>query len=89
MKYTAADTPNIYSSIDNTLSAKDIINDPNPDLFAELFDKYYFRSGFSGIQPKIMLDASLQDKATLRTGGYIIKSWADDYPELATNEFFA
>lgn len=88
LRYALPDAVPADSAAGNTLSAADIIADPNPDLFSELFEKYYLRSGLAGIQPKVMLDATLQDKATLRTGGYIVKSWGDDFPELAANEFF-
>lgn len=73
---------------DNEKSAKDILTDVNPELFAELFEKHYLRSGLSGVQPKVLLGATAHDRITLRTGGYILKSWGDDYPELAANEFF-
>lgn len=33
-----------------------------------------------------MLDAT--KRGTLVSSGYIVKSWGDDFPELAVNEFF-
>lgn len=56
------------------------------ELFHELVSKYALRSGVSGVQPKVMLDAL--DRGTAAVGGYIVKSWGYEYPCLAANEFF-
>lgn len=56
------------------------------ELFRELVLKYALRSGVSGVQPKVMLDAT--ERVTGAVGGYIVKSWSDEYPCLAANEFF-
>ncbi len=56
------------------------------ELFQELMDRYSLRSGISGVQPKVMLDAT--DRIALTTTGYIVKSWGGDCPQLAANEFF-
>ena len=56
------------------------------ELFHELVDRYALRSGVSGIQPKVLLDAA--GRGTLASSGYIVKSWSADYPQLAANEFF-
>ncbi len=40
----------------------------------------------SGVQPKVL--ATIEDKATLRIDDYIVKSWGDEYPELALNEYY-
>lgn len=56
------------------------------ELFQELMNRYSLRSGISGVQPKVLLDAS--DRATLNTAAYIVKSWGGDYPQLGANEFF-
>ena len=55
------------------------------ELFRELITKYALRSGVSGVQPKVMLDAT--ERGTASTGGYIVKSWGGEYPQLAANEF--
>jgi serine/threonine-protein kinase HipA len=57
------------------------------ELFHELVDRYALRSGVSGVQPKVMLDAA--GRGTLASSGYIVKSWGVDYPQLAANEFFS
>ena len=56
------------------------------ELFHELVARYALRSGVSGVQPKVLLDASY--RGTLTSTGYIVKSWGSDYPCLAANEYF-
>jgi serine/threonine-protein kinase HipA len=55
------------------------------ELFHELVSKYALKSGISGVQPKILLEASQQ--ATMTSSSFIVKSWGADYPCLAANEF--
>lgn len=56
------------------------------DLFHELVARYALRSGISGVQPKVLLDA--KDRGTLTSARYIVKSWGTDFPYLAANEHF-
>ena len=56
------------------------------DLFHELVARYALRSGISGVQPKVLLDAT--ERGTLTSARYIVKSWGTDYPYLAANEHF-
>jgi serine/threonine-protein kinase HipA len=56
------------------------------ELFHELIARYALRSGVSGVQPKVLLEA--QDRGTLNGEGYIVKSWGSDFPQLAANEYF-
>jgi serine/threonine-protein kinase HipA len=56
------------------------------ELFHELVDRYALRSGISGVQPKVMLEAT--EGGTMTSRGYIVKSWGTDYPHLAANEYF-
>jgi serine/threonine-protein kinase HipA len=56
------------------------------ELFHELIARYSLRSGISGVQPKVLLEAT--ERGTVAASGYIVKSWGDDYPHLAANEFF-
>ena len=68
-------------------SLDDILTYPDTrELFHELLERYALRSGVSGVQPKVLLDA--QEPGTLSTAGYIVKSWGTDYPQLAANEYF-
>ena len=56
------------------------------ELFHELVERYALRSGISGVQPKVMLEAT--DRATLTSAVYIVKSWGPECPFLAANDFF-
>lgn len=56
------------------------------DLFHELVARYALRSGISGVQPKVLLDAT--ERGTFTSGSYIVKSWGTEYPYLAANEYF-
>ncbi|MBN1849868.1 MAG: type II toxin-antitoxin system HipA family toxin [Deltaproteobacteria bacterium] len=56
------------------------------ELFHELVERYALRSGISGVQPKVLLEAT--ERAALTSSGYIVKSWGTDYPGLAVNEYF-
>lgn len=68
-------------SLDELLSYPD-----TAELFHELVARYALRSGISGVQPKVLLEAS--QRSTLASAGYIVKSWGADYPFLAANEYF-
>jgi len=63
----------------------DILHNKNDKLFDELVDRFALNSPISGVQPKVL--AQIQDKATLKLEQYIIKSWEDEYPQLALNEY--
>lgn len=78
------EAPNLIPSPE---SLQELLTYPDTtELFHELMKRYSLRSGISGVQPKVLLDAT--DRATLTTTGYIVKSWGSDYPQLAANEFF-
>lgn len=68
------------------LQLEDILHSDSQILFETLMDKFMLRSGVSGVQPKILLE--LKDKTTMSTDQYIVKSWGEEYPELALNEYF-
>jgi len=72
--------------IDNNLSLNELIHSKNEKLFDELVEKFALNSALSGVQPKVL--ATIEDKATLKFEDYIIKSWGEDYKELALNEYF-
>lgn len=68
-------------------SLEELLTYPDTEeLFHELIEKYALRSGISGVQPKVLLEA--RDRGTLAGEGYIVKSWGSDFPQLAANEFF-
>ncbi len=63
------------------------------NLFDELAQRYLFRTGISGVQPKLLVPEALPDairndgKISLATRDMIVKSGGDDYPGLAVNEY--
>ena len=68
------------------ITLDNILKNDTHELFEKLMDRFAIRSGISGIQPKMLMQ--IEDKNTLTTEEYIVKSWGDEYPELAFNEFF-
>lgn len=68
------------------IALDDILQNDTQGVFEALMQKFALRSGVSGVQPKMLLD--IRDKNTLTTEHYIVKSWGEEYPELALNEFF-
>ena len=63
----------------------DILHSSNEKLFDELVDRFALNSPISGVQPKVL--ATIKNKATLKLEEYIVKSWGDEYPQLALNEY--
>jgi len=73
--------------VESPESLEELLTYPDTtELFHELISRYALRSGISGVQPKVMLDAT--QRGTIASAGYIVKSWGTDYPQLAANEFF-
>lgn len=67
------------------------------DLFEYLLNRFAPHSGLSGVQPKVMIRAADtkpskikgRQSATVQSATHIVKLWdAEEYPELAANEFF-
>jgi len=75
------DRGGVQESLDDILTYPDTV-----ELFHELLDRYALRSGISGVQPKVLFDATA--RGTLTSSGYILKTWGADFPQLAANEFF-
>lgn len=75
----------IPSNIED-LKLDDILNTSSQNLFDELLKKFAIRSGVSGVQPKLLLQA--HDKTTMKFEHFIVKSWEENYPNLALNEYF-
>lgn len=59
------------------------------NLFEALAQRYLFRSGISGVQPKLLVPEvpEAQGKASLATPELIVKSGGAGFPGLAVNEF--
>lgn len=73
--------------IETTESLEALLTYPDTEeLFHDLVQRYALRSGVSGVQPKVLLDA--HERGTAAIGGYLVKSWGQDYPCLAANEYF-
>ncbi|MEW6219217.1 MAG: type II toxin-antitoxin system HipA family toxin [Thermodesulfobacteriota bacterium] len=67
-------------------SLEDLLTYPDArELFRELVERYALRSGVSGVQPKVLLEAA--SRGTLAAAGYIVKAEGADFPHLAANEF--
>lgn len=71
---------------DNSLELDSILHNSKEKLFDELLAKFAIRSGISGVQPKLLLSA--HNKTTMKFEHFIVKSWSDEYPQLALNEYF-
>ena len=56
------------------------------ELFNELMAKHAVHSGISGVQPKVIVEAT--ERTTVAASSYIVKSWGKEYPQLAANEYF-
>ena len=65
---------------------EDVLKSTDENLFNQLVKLFLNRSAVSGVQPKVL--TSFFDKAALSCKEYIVKSFTDEYPDLAENEFF-
>jgi len=70
----------------NALDIEELLNPSSDKLFEELVSRFALTSSLSGVQPKVI--ASIKNKATLKYDDYIVKSWGDEYPQLALNEYY-
>ena len=68
------------------LDLEEVLHDKDRDLFTKLVYLFLEQSAISGVQPKVL--AQLVDKATLSQREYIVKTFSDEYPHLAENEYF-
>jgi len=69
-----------------SLTLNELIHPKNNNLFDELVDKFALSSALSGVQPKVL--ARVENRATLKLDEYIVKSWGEEYPQLALNEYY-
>ncbi len=76
-----------FSKLDfDFLDIENIIENDSNDTFKKLLDTFLNKNAISGVQPKTV--ALLKDKETLHIKEYIIKTWGEEYPRLAENEYF-
>ena len=73
-------------SKNTTFELEEILKSKEQDLFSKLVNEFFSNSAVSGVQPKVL--APLNDRITLSTKEYIIKSFSDEFPHLAENEYF-
>jgi len=64
----------------------DILASRDDALFDQLLSRFALRSGIAGVQPKMIVDA-VSDKSTLNVDSYVVKSWGEEFPQLACNEY--
>jgi len=70
----------------DVLDLGDVLKNDSEDTFVKLVRMFLGKNAISGVQPKTL--ALLQDKESLTTKEYIIKTWGAEYPHLAENEYF-
>lgn len=70
----------------NAVDIDDIIHNDTEDTFTKLLDIFLNKNAISGVQPKTL--ALVKHKSSLITKEYIIKTWGDEFPRLAENEYF-
>lgn len=70
----------------DNLQLDEILSNTTQNLFDELMERFAIHSGVSGVQPKLLLKA--HNKTTMKFEHFIVKSWENDYPNLALNEYF-
>jgi serine/threonine-protein kinase HipA len=75
----------ISAPVDSDITLDDLLNHQDANLFNELLSRYAKNSGVAGVQPKVLID--IQNHLSLPIDHYIVKSWGEDYPQLACNEF--
>ncbi len=64
----------------------EVLQNDIQDIFFKIVTTFLNKNAISGVQPKSL--AILKDKESLVSKEYIIKTWADEYPQLALNEYF-
>ncbi|MCH9740198.1 MAG: type II toxin-antitoxin system HipA family toxin, partial [Epsilonproteobacteria bacterium] len=65
----------------------EILNNDSEDTFLKLLRTFLDKNAISGVQPKTL--AVVQDKKTLMCKEYIVKTWGEEYPYLAQNEYYS
>jgi serine/threonine-protein kinase HipA len=76
-----------FSKLDfDFLDIENIVENDSSDTFKMLLDTFLNKNAISGVQPKTV--ALLKNKETLHIKEYIIKTWGEEFPHLAENEYF-
>ncbi|MEO2069627.1 MAG: HipA domain-containing protein [Desulfurobacteriaceae bacterium] len=85
LTYKVDENP-IRQQIEVELSFDDVIEDNEADLFKKLVNAFLFKSAISGVQSKVL--ATLKSKTSFTEKDYIVKTFKDEFPHLAENEYF-
>lgn len=64
----------------------EVLQNDTQDNFTKIVSAFLDKNAISGVQPKTL--AILKDKESLSSKEYIIKTWGEEYPQLALNEYF-
>ena len=76
-----------YTRLDfSFLDIDTVLENDSSDTFSKLLEMFLNKNAISGVQPKTV--ALLKNKETLYLKEYIIKTWGDEFPNLAENEYF-
>ena len=91
------------STTPSTIALRELLADQgNRALFDDLCERFLYSSGIAGVQPKVLVSAernealaisspqekiSLESRATLNVGQYIVKAGEASLRDLAANEF--
>ena len=71
----------------DSVSIDEILDDDSEDTFLKLLRTFLDKNAISGVQPKTL--AIVKDKETLALKEYIVKTWGEEYPYLAQNEYYS
>ncbi|WP_457627509.1 type II toxin-antitoxin system HipA family toxin [Persephonella sp.] len=69
------------------LTLEEILENDTGDFFGLLVQKFLQKSSITGVQKKIVVEAENGNEG-LDRAEYIIKTWGDEFPHLAENEYF-
>lgn len=69
-----------------TFDLDEVIENDTTDTFTKIVTAFLDKNAISGVQPKSL--ATLKDKESITSKEYIIKTWGEEYPQLALNEYF-
>lgn len=69
-----------------SIDLNEVLTEDTEDTFKKIMEMFLTRNAVSGVQPKTL--ALLEDKSSLTTKEYIIKTWGNEYKYLSENEYF-
>ncbi|GGD45805.1 hipA family protein [Malaciobacter pacificus] len=64
----------------------EVLQNDSSDTFTKIVTAFLDKNAISGVQPKSL--AILKDKESISSKEYIIKTWGEEYQQLALNEYF-